>query len=356
MATSFTEITKTMEDENIHRFLLSKKKSVKEAFLQYFMDKNFPITKLTEDQIARLIFEDFLTFIKVNHWSYAFSHTEKLRNKSVIYANSAQPHIVNCYDLCKAFKNLLTIFNINNIVIVEYTFEYSKEMNKKYKDVQGPFTCFDEKAMSRFQPFNNCFLFKKHAVVKVNNTYYDLTFQCFYEEKYAIFDKSPIKELFREAMLNNSEKFIEKFNSIKIDINHIDEFHWTLLHCFALNQNFAMVKFLIEKGANPNMFDYKGKYPLHLIKIFELKHYLEKHMNPDIVSEIRKVNKTMDNTKDNAKINITEIEKAVLFSEANSLSSSKTTSVIKTPMIINNEMEIDTIKNRSNYKESILKI
>ena len=67
------------------------------------------------------------------------------------------------------------------------------------------------------------------------------------------------------AVLNNDVKLAKKLISRGADVNQVDELGWTLLHTASSgksNESVEMIKFLLTKIENPNLFSKSGKSPV----------------------------------------------------------------------------------------------
>lgn len=83
-----------------------------------------------------------------------------------------------------------------------------------------------------------------------------------------------------KACIDECEDIVELLVGYGADIDSEDRELWTPLHASAACENFPMVQYLVEKGANVAAINSDGNLPVDLVEEDEeLKSYLQDEMN-----------------------------------------------------------------------------
>lgn len=271
--------------------------NVAQEFTMAFL-KKFPIGGFHKDNLHFLIFGEFLKFITKKNWTYHNNNDPISKRASwVALRNASKSYSVNCYDLSEALMYILCGFKDfgftqETVQLVEYMNEgWSKPLGSKHEDIYGKFTCFDPNAENIIDLSlnNQRFAFSNHCVVYTQGIYFDPTFQCFYEDKYAIYDHSPEALIIKAAMNNNLADLSNRLSDYTKDINFPKtQFSWGLLHWAVHFGNFEMVRLLNEYRIDLWRTDIEGKPALFYANNFFIIQLIANNSDPQVVLEFYK--------------------------------------------------------------------
>ncbi len=158
--------------------------------------------------VPGVLFETFSYVLSLPKWFY---NPEKTERTNLLAEPLKKRQDIDCVEITEAFMDLSIMLGVDEKEVQEivYRQRLSKKLKVSHPDISGPFRCFDPKADDYFESMGDIFCFHKHCVAKVYDTYYDLTFLCFYKKEFATFDSSPIAKLIHAAKNQDMKTFTE---------------------------------------------------------------------------------------------------------------------------------------------------
>lgn len=277
--------------ENIKPLIFNNQITYFQKILQNFYREygspSLKTFKIAQTEIPKALFDIFLNIIQSGNIKYK---PEKLKRTDILAMQYGSSFEADCYDLSRAFIKLLLRLGIPRKDAFEkvYSFKMSKILKTTHIGVYGAFSCFDKTQDKLYWVEGSRFFFDNHAVAKVFDHYYDLTFMCHYDEENSIFDTSPKGEIFSAAANNNFTRvktLLEKYPDF--DINSLDNKGQTLLHWAVLNQNKDMVVYLIERGINLYIINVYDNMAIQLLETptSEFYLFLQRYYKPEVVHQ-----------------------------------------------------------------------